>query len=88
MSKDELFSNCEISAPMLRRLNMISWRKTLTIVMLLVCAPGFALAQWFDSDDAFLPSPVVTVSTVPPNGDVNPYGVAFVPKNFQSGLDR
>ncbi len=28
---------------------------------------------------SFLPSPVVSVSTVPANGDVNPYGVAFVP---------
>jgi uncharacterized protein (TIGR03118 family) len=26
-----------------------------------------------------------TLSTVPPNGDLNPYGVAFVPKGFQSG---
>ena len=27
-------------------------------------------------------SPTLTVSTVPPNGDVNPYGVAFVPTGF------
>lgn len=33
----------------------------------------------------FLPNPVVTVSTVPSNGDVNPYGVAFVPPNFPTG---
>src|SRR5262249_36298613 len=26
-----------------------------------------------------------TVTTVPANGDVNPYGVAFVPKDFPSG---
>src|SRR5260370_37671423 len=31
----------------------------------------------------FLPSPQ-DVSTVPPNGDVNPYGVAFVPHDFTS----
>ena len=29
-----------------------------------------------------LPPPSVTSSTVPPNGDVNPYGVAFVPHGF------
>jgi hypothetical protein len=29
----------------------------------------------------FLPSPA-DISTVPPNGDVNPYGVAFVPHDF------
>lgn len=30
----------------------------------------------------FLPDPVRMVSTVPSNGDVNPYGVAFVPTGF------
>jgi hypothetical protein len=38
-----------------------------------------------DKDDRFLPSPSITVSTVPSNGDVNPSGVAFVPKNFAAG---
>jgi hypothetical protein len=33
----------------------------------------------------FLPSPVLVVSTVPSNGDVNPYGVAFVPHGFPGG---
>jgi hypothetical protein len=32
----------------------------------------------------FLPDQMI-VSTVPPNGDVNPYGVAFVPHEFQGG---
>jgi hypothetical protein len=32
----------------------------------------------------FLPSPQ-SISTVPPNGDVNPYGVAFVPHDFMRG---
>ena len=35
------------------------------------------LAQY--NGPSFLPNPVVTFSTIPPNGDVNPYGVAFVP---------
>ena len=34
--------------------------------------------------DGFLPNQRI-VSTVPPNGDLNPYGVAFVPQGFQSG---
>jgi hypothetical protein len=42
-----------------------------------------------DDDDnnrrAFLPGPVRVVSTVPANGDVNPYGVAFVPPLFPAG---
>ena len=32
----------------------------------------------------FLPSPQ-NISTVPPNGDQNPYGVAFVPHDFKGG---
>jgi hypothetical protein len=31
------------------------------------------------------PSPTFSDSTVPSNGDVNPYGVAFVPKGFPDG---
>lgn len=36
---------------------------------------------------AILPpnSQPVVVSTVPPNGDLNPYGVAFVPRGFRQG---
>ncbi len=37
------------------------------------------------SNDAFLPSPVRSASTVPSNGDVNPYGVAFIKNNFLTG---
>jgi hypothetical protein len=37
-----------------------------------------------DGEGAFLPRLIVS-STVPPNGDVNPYGVAFVPQNFPRG---
>jgi len=36
-------------------------------------------------DRAFLPGPTRVVSTVPANGDVNPYGVAFVPIEFPAG---
>jgi hypothetical protein len=36
----------------------------------------------------FLPNPVQMVSTVPMNGDVNPYGVAFVPPGFPTGVLR
>jgi hypothetical protein len=36
-------------------------------------------------DGPFLPNYPVTASTVPANGDVNPYGVAFVPNGFAGG---
>lgn len=57
--------------------------KTLTCG-LLVLATAAAFAQ-NGGAGFFLPSPVRMVSTLPSNGDVNPYGVAFVPKNFQIG---
>jgi hypothetical protein len=43
------------------------------------------LATAAEKAEPFLPSPVVTVSTIPSNGDVNPYGVAFVPPGFPTG---
>jgi hypothetical protein len=38
-----------------------------------------------DNQARALPFPIQTVSTIPSNGDVNPYGVAFVPENFPAG---
>jgi hypothetical protein len=46
----------------------------------LLCSPALMAA-----DDPFLPAQVRVVSTVPANGDVNPYGVAFVPPGFPAG---
>ena len=44
-----------------------------------IVTPAIALAQ---VPKPILPLPPQTVSTVPSNGDVNPYGVAFVPAGF------
>lgn len=81
----ESFAKSELSGPFLGQENMIGWRKVLAAAMLLAAIPAVGFAQWSGSDDAFLPSPVVTASTVPSNGDVNPYGVAFIHNNFQTG---
>lgn len=43
---------------------------------------------WMSASPAaaqFLPLPASTVSTMPSNGDVNPYGVAFVPSGMPKG---
>jgi hypothetical protein len=50
----------------------------------------FAILNGMPSADAgaFLPEQFTIFSTVPPNGDLNPYGVAFVPQGFQSGTGR
>jgi len=57
---------------------------SMLILAVLLLLPATVLAQ--DEDhQPFLPSPVQSVSTVPANGDVNPYGVAFVPPQFPKG---
>lgn len=47
-----------------------------TAVVCVLAATGSTFAQ----TPAILPIPPSTVSTLPANGDVNPYGVAFVPR--------
>jgi hypothetical protein len=53
-------------------------------VILLAASTGLAAAQTVKAQDAFIPK-LVNSSTVPSNGDVNPYGVAFVPEGFPTG---
>ncbi len=52
-------------------------------------APGHAASSPTNPQGAILPNlsptPTLSVSTVPANGDLNPYGVAFVPAGFASG---
>ena len=59
--------------------------KTLAAVVVLCFAWSSVLLAADDDDRPFLPGPVRVVSTVPANGDVNPYGVAFVPPGFPVG---
>jgi len=59
-------------------------RAFFTGIFLLLIAASALIAQTAGSP-AFLPSPIQVVSTVPANGDLNPYGVAFVPPGFPSG---
>jgi hypothetical protein len=51
--------------------------------LLLISVPADSVSAQA-GEGAFLPR-VVTSSTVPANGDLNPYGVAFVPQGFPSG---
>jgi hypothetical protein len=66
-------------------------RKTVAALTLTAATGGLCFAQSrhdHDADDPFLPSPVRTASTVPTNGDLNPYGVAFIKDNFQTGTGQ
>ena len=55
---------------------------------LLVCFAAAAQADRTDqadrADRAFIPK-LINSSTIPSNGDLNPYGVAFVPEDFPTG---
>ena len=55
---------------------------TIAVISGLLCS---AAAMADGDDPAFLPTQVRAVSTVPANGDQNPYGVAFVPPGFPAG---
>ncbi|MGA2396998.1 MAG: hypothetical protein ABSG30_02880 [Steroidobacteraceae bacterium] len=61
--------------------NMKSHASRITLAVGLALTAGLtgAFAQ-----DAFLPA-AINSSTIPANGDVNPYGVAFVPDGFPGG---
>ncbi|SRR5579883_441011 len=59
------------------------------VLALIACGMASTTALAFQStignaDEAFLPRLIVS-STIPANGDLNPYGVAFVPQNFPGG---
>jgi hypothetical protein len=51
-----------------------------TILQTAVVCVLAAMDPTFAQTNAVLPLPASTVSTIPGNGDVNPYGVAFVPR--------
>ncbi len=48
--------------------------------------PARAADDASNAQQQILPNPVITASTVPSNGDVNPYGVAFVPQGYPNGF--
>jgi hypothetical protein len=50
----------------------------------LIALPAFAQTEAFFGP-AFLPNPFRIQSTIPSNGDLNPYGVAYVPNLFPAG---
>jgi hypothetical protein len=51
---------------------------------ILAVVAGSAVAAQAQAN-AFLPGPLAVVSTVPSNGDQNPYGVVFIPASFNVG---
>lgn len=58
-------------------------RRALSMI-LLAASGGLAAAQAAETQETFIPT-LVNSSTIPANGDLNPYGVAFVPEGFPVG---
>jgi hypothetical protein len=65
------------------KMNLNLWVPFTAAVVFCAFASGVMKAD--DDDRPFLPGPVRVVSTAPSNGDLNPYGVAFVPPGFPTG---
>jgi len=57
----------------------------LATVALFACGAFAATAASADEDKGRFPLQFVVSSTIPSNGDLNPYGIVFVPKDFPSG---
>ncbi len=67
-------------SPTVGRFISVVSHRTLRVLAPAVLLCAFAMPPASHAaDTAFLPPPPPTVSTIPANGDVNPYGVAFVP---------
>ena len=69
-------------------LHAITRSRCLAFCFLTVSVASVVVADDGGGGGNILPPPnpaILSVSTVPPNGDVNPYGVAFVPRGFNSG---
>ena len=67
--------------------NNVTYNRLLPIVVSIVSMECVGIAQrtLFPSNSILDSLNSITASIVPPNGDLNPYGVAFVPREFPSG---
>jgi hypothetical protein len=63
---------------------MLNTRTALGVAVLAACGATAMMSQAAEAHDAFIPK-LVNSSTIPANGDLNPYGVAFVPTGFPAG---
>jgi hypothetical protein len=65
----------------------VRYHRLLPILVSIVSIECVGVAQrtFFPSNSILDSLQSITASTVPSNGDLNPYGVAFVPREFPSG---
>ncbi len=60
---------------------------TLILALISVESAGVAQGQFLRNNSILDSLQSITASTIPPNGDLNPYGVAFVPAGFPAGAN-
>jgi hypothetical protein len=71
--------------PVLEGLETRAMLSHVAVPMAAIAAPGAVSARAASIIGQLPKAPLNTVSTVPAQGDVNPYGVTFVPSGFPSG---
>jgi hypothetical protein len=76
----EIFSNPRLQDRQILRCIV----RVFALVATVVALPAHELLAFTANQTRVLPFPTQTVSTIPSNGDVNPYGVAFVPEGFSA----
>ena len=86
IKKLPLASGEVVSNPRLTNRKMVKGiARIFALAATVLVLPAHELLAFTVNQTRVLPFPTQTVSTVPSNGDVNPYGVAFVPENFPTG---
>jgi hypothetical protein len=68
-----------------RRIKVHAKQLAIVAAALLLLPASSLMAGGDDDDRPFLPDQVRSATTIPANGDLNPYGVAFVPPQFPTG---
>lgn len=76
---------CSLFAAVSDPAKTVNRKTTMGLVGLSVLALSSSVAMAQQDTKPLIPLPPPSVSTIPSNGDVNPYGVAFVPNHFRTG---
>lgn len=71
-----------VSNPRLQNRKVVGIARIFALVATVITLPAHELLAFTVNATRVLPFPIEIASTIPLNGDVNPYGVAFVPENF------
>jgi hypothetical protein len=81
--KKPRLANIEVASnPRLQNRKILGIARIFALATTVLALPAHELLAFTVNETRVLPFPTEIESTIPLNGDVNPYGVAFVPENF------